>query len=150
MLQVCQQRLSPFDGRFEIKQGDFKSDPFGEGYDVIMAGLTLHHLDDNERRKVFSRLYAALQEGGIFLAREILVDEDPYVTALHYSLWRAFIKSNGEDDAFWFGKHRQKDHPVSIEKQIDWLGEVGFAHPACHWRYWNFAIISGRKIEKRT
>ena len=147
MLDGCQARLAPaFEGRFKTKQGDFKTESFEKEYDVILAGLTLHHLLDNERRLVFSQLYAALKEGGILLAREVVVDTDLFVTDWHYSLWRSFMRSNGEDDAYWYAKHMEKDHPVPIERQLDWLEGAGFVHTACHWRYWNFAILSGRKI----
>ncbi len=145
MLQACRQRLSEFEGRFELKQGDFKTDSFGAGYDLIVAGLALHHLADKDRQEVFSRLHNALNDSGIFLAREIVVDTDTFVTDWHYSLWRSFMKANGEDDAFWYDKHQQKDHPVPVERQLAWLQEAGFTHTACHWRYWNFAIISAHK-----
>ncbi len=79
------------------------------------------------------------------LVGEIIVDEDPFITEWHYSLWRELMSSLGEDDVFWYHKHREKDHPVSIENQMTWLKEAGFRHTACHWRYLNFAIISGRK-----
>lgn len=150
MLTVCKQRLSEFEGRFTIKQGNFKKDSFGVGYDVILAGLTLQHLTNEERKNMFLRLYDALNENGIFLAREVIVDEDPFVTEWHYSLWRSFMRANGEDDAFWFEKHREKGHPVSVDRQIAWLKDAGFMHTACHWRYWNFAIISGRKTVVQT
>lgn len=148
MLEVCKQRLSEFEGHFDTRQGDFKTDSFGLGYDVILAGLTLHHLSDEERKEIFSRLYGALNGNGIFLAREIVVDEDSFVTDWHYLLWRSFMKSSGEDDAFWYSKHKQKDYPVSIEKELSWLRNAGFTHTACHWRYWNFAIISGHKAAR--
>jgi tRNA (cmo5U34)-methyltransferase len=147
MLEVCKQRLSEFGERFEIRQGDFKIDSFDSGYDVILAGLTLHHLSDEERKEILLRLYGALNQKGIFLAREIVIDEDAFITDWHYSLWRSFIRSNGEDDAFWYGKHKEKDHPVSIENELAWLRKAGFTHAACHWRYWNFAIISGYKTK---
>ena len=150
MLEACKQRLSKFEGRFNIRQGDFKTDSFEVGYDVILAGLTLHHLSNKERQKIFSRLYDALTDNGLFLAREIVIDEDPFVTDWHYSLWRSFLRANGEDDTLWYDKHRQKDHPVSVENQLTWLREAGFVRAACHWRYWNFAIISGHKMTNHT
>ena len=55
------------------------------------------------------------------------------------------MKSNGEDDEFWYQKHNEEDHPMSVEDQLEWLKNAGFSHTACHWRHWNFAIISGRK-----
>jgi tRNA (cmo5U34)-methyltransferase len=74
-------------------------------------------LEDKARQVVFSRLYRALNEPGIFLAREIVVDTDTFVTDWHYPLWRSFMRANGEDDAFWYDKHQQKDHPVPVENQ---------------------------------
>ena len=145
MLKACRQRLAAFEGRLDIRQGDFSTDSFGVGYDVILAGLTLHHLDHEGRREVYARLYAALNSPGIFLAREVIVDDDPLVTEWHYSLWRSFLRASGEDDAFWYAKHREKDHPVSVEQQSAWLRRAGFMHVACHWRYWNSAIISAQK-----
>jgi tRNA (cmo5U34)-methyltransferase len=145
MLQECKRRLSEFEGRFDVKQGDFKTDSFGSGYDVVLAGLTLHHLTDEEQQQIFSRTYDALKDSGIFLAREVVVDESVFVTDWHYTLWRSFMRANGEDDAFWYERHRQKDYPVSVEKQLAWLRAAGFKHTACHWRYWNGAIISGFK-----
>ena len=145
MLLVCQERLNKYESRVTFQQGDYKKDTFGSGYDVILAGLTLHHLTDEERKSIFQVIHDALEDEGIFITREIIVDEDPYITEWHYSLWRNFMKSNGEDDEFWHQKHNEKDHPVSVENQLEWLKNAGFSHTACHWRYWNFAIISGRK-----
>lgn len=146
LLAVGKQRLSKFEGRFAVKQGNFKRESFGADYDVILAGLTLQHLTNEERQNIFSRLYDALNKNGIFLAREIVVDEDPFITEWHISLWRSFMRSNGEDDAFRYKKHREKGYPVSVKRQLSWLRDAGFVHTACHWRYWNFAIISGRKM----
>lgn len=145
MLQACRQRLRRFATRLEIKQGDFKADSLGASYDVILAGLSLHHLTNPERRDALARIHTALVSGGVFLAREVIVDEDHFVTEWHYALWCAFMRSNGEDDVSYLEKHRQKDHPVSIEHQIAWLRDVGFVHPACHARHWNFAVISAHK-----
>ena len=145
MLELCRERLEQYKDRLTFQQGDYKRDSFGAGFDVVLAGLTLHHLTYIERKNFFKTLYDSLNEGGVFLAREIIVDEDPFVTEWHYSLWREFMRSQGEDDTFWYQKHSEKDHPVSIENQLSWLKEAGFKHTACHWRYWNFAIISGRK-----
>jgi tRNA (cmo5U34)-methyltransferase len=146
MLEACKQRLAAFEGRVDFKQGDFRTDSFGVSYDVILAGLTLHHLDPEGRQEIYVRLYGALKNPGVFLAREVFVDDDPFVAEWHYSLWRSFMRANGEDDEFWFGKHRMKDHPVSVEQQSAWLRKAGFVHTACHWRYWNFAIVGGHKV----
>ena len=81
----------------------------------------------------------------MFLAREVVADDDPFVADWHYRFWRAFMAEHGEDRDHWFQKHLSKDHPASVEKQLEWLGEIGFSHAACHWRHMNFAVLSAHK-----
>ncbi|EQD25618.1 MAG: class I SAM-dependent methyltransferase [Nitrospirae bacterium] len=146
MLDSAKFRLSRFGSRFRIFQGDYRNkELFGVGYDAILAGMTLHHLTDSERKTAFQDFFLALNPGGIFLSQDIVLDEDLFISEWHCNLWRTFMRDNGEDDSFWYKKHKEKDHPVSVERLKSWLTEAGFAHPACHWRFWNFSIISATK-----
>lgn len=145
MLDAARERCHGFGARFLAVEGDFSTDDFGSSYDVILAGLALHHLEDEQRRQAFRRIFAALRPGGVFLVREVTAEDDSYIADWHYRLWRAFMDANGEDGEYWFGKHLQKDHPVSVRQQLGWLTDTGFQHVACHWRYLNFAILSAHK-----
>ena len=145
MLASARERCRRFGERFSAVPGDYAVDDIGCRYDLVLAGLTLHHLDDRQRRELFRRLHAALTERGVFLAREVVADDDPFVANWHYRLWRAFMAERGEDDYYWFRKHLSKDHPASVEKQMAWLRHVGFSHVACHWRHMNFAVLSAHK-----
>ena len=145
MLATCEKRLANFRDRLTLVQGDFKTDPLGTDYDLIMAGLSLHHLTHKERQVIYKDLYDALQPGGMYLAREIVVDPSPAVTDWHYRLWREFMSAQGEDDAMWYEKHRAKDHPATIDQHLSWLTESGFTNAVCHWRYFNFAILTAQK-----
>ena len=145
MLAVCEERLVDFRDRVTLVQGDFKTDSLGSGYDLTMAGLSLHHLNHEERQQIYKVIYDGLNSGGMYLAREIVVDPSSYVTDWHYRLWREFMRSQGEDDALWYEKHRAKDHPATIDQHFSWLTESGFREAVCHWRYFNFAILTAQK-----
>lgn len=145
MLKAFEKKLSHHSGKFELKQGDFRTDPIGSGYDIILAGLTLHHLTWEEREELYHRLYAALNRGGLFIARDIIIDEDPAVRQEHYSFWKTFMASRGEDPEFWFSKHLEKDHPMTLGDHFAWLRKAGFSEVACQWRLYNFAITTARK-----
>ena len=146
MLDSAKFRLSRFGSRFRIFQGDYRNkELFGVGYDAILAGMTLHHLTDHERKTAFQELFLVLNAGGIFLSHDIVMDEDPFISEWHYNLWRKFMRNNGEDDSLWYEKHKEKDHSVSVESLKSWLIEAGFIHVACHWQYWNFSVVSATK-----
>ncbi|MBT6231396.1 MAG: class I SAM-dependent methyltransferase, partial [Candidatus Scalindua sp.] len=105
MLKSFKKKLSKYSGKFELKQGDFRSDSIGDEYDIIIAGLTLHHLTWEEREKFYKTLYSSLNEGGLFIARDIIIDENKDVVDDQYGYWKEFMKSQGEDPGFWYSKH---------------------------------------------
>jgi len=145
MLTAYEKKLVHQAGCFELRQGDFRIDPIGEEYDIIIAGLTLHHLTWEERRRFYEILYLALKPGGRFLARDIIIDEDKAVARDHYVYWKEFMKSQGEDPELWYSKHLDKDHPVTLSDHFAWLRQAGFSKVACHWRLYNFAITAAQK-----
>ena len=145
MLDAARTRCHRFRDRFSAVAGDYAVDDFGSAYDLILAGLTLHHLDDEQRRMTLVQVFLALSDGGAFLAREVVADDDPFIAEWHYRRWRDFMTRNGEDGKQWYQKHLAKDHPASVKRQLDWLRSAGFPHVACHWRHMNFAILSAHK-----
>jgi tRNA (cmo5U34)-methyltransferase len=145
MLHAFDNKLAQHAGKFELKQGDFQTDPIGTGYDIILAGLTLHHLTWAEREKFYQTLHSALNPGGLLVARDIIIDEDETVRQEQYSFWKEFMQSQGEDPEFWYSKHIEKDHPMTLTDNFAWLKKAGFTKVACHWRLYNFAITTAEK-----
>lgn len=145
MLEGYKNRLSDYIGRFECKLGDFRVDSIGEGYDIIIAGLSLHHLTWEERENFYHILRSALNQNGVFISRDIIIDEDQEIRKEQYSYWKEFMKTQGEDPEFWYSKHNAKDYPVTLTDHFGWLRKAGFSKVACQWRLYNFAITTARK-----
>ncbi len=145
MLKAFKKKMSKYSGRFELIQGDFRTDSIGNEYDIIIAGLTLHHLTWEEREKFYKTLYSSLNEGGLFIARDIIIDENKEVVNDQYCYWKEFIKSQGEAPDFWYFKHIEKDYPMTLTDHFAWLRKAGFSKMACQWRLYNFAITTAEK-----
>lgn len=145
MIQVCKTRLAGID-RATFRVGDFRTDDFGSGYHLIVASLSLHHLERSERPAFFRRLHQSLLPGGQLIAAEVIVDESTEVRERQYELWRRFMIEQGEDGGAWYQKHLAKDHPVEISALVTMLAEAGFAAPGCFWRHLNFAIVGANKL----
>jgi hypothetical protein len=76
----------------------------------------------------------------------VIIDEDSVVKEYQYSLWKKFMIKQREDPEFWYEKHMEKDDPPTLSDHITWLIEAGFSMCACHWRLYNFAITSAKKL----
>ena len=80
MLEECRRNLSEFGGRLVIRRGDFGSDDFGEGYDLVVSGLSIHHLDQEGKQDLFTRVHRSMNPGGIFIIRDIVLGNTPEET----------------------------------------------------------------------
>ncbi len=145
MLKAFEKKLSKYSGKFELKQGDFRTDSIGSEYDLIIAGITLHHLTWKERERFYQTLYSSLNDEGLFIARDIIIDENKDVVNDQYRYWKDFMKSQGEDPDLWYSRHIEKDFPMTLTDHFAWLRRAGFSKIACQWRLYNFAITTAEK-----
>jgi tRNA (cmo5U34)-methyltransferase len=145
MLDVAKKKLWAYPNRATFKQGDFTKDDYGNGYDVVFAGLVLQHADDANKRAFFKKVIGRMNPGGILLSRDIVRGTTPRLTEEYERLWKLYMRAQGEDGAMWYSKFQATDPPASVEDQSRWINEAGFIDVGCHWRYLNFAITGGRK-----
>jgi tRNA (cmo5U34)-methyltransferase len=148
MLDAYSARLSKKTKGFETVRGDFGKDPIGKGYDIVLAGLSLHHLHPERRRSFYKTLFASLEKGGVLLCRDIIIDENEKVRTYQYELWKDSMRSKAEDPEFWYSKHRAKDHPITPSDIFAWLSKAGFVDIGCHYRIYNFMVTSAKKTKE--
>lgn len=95
MLTAFEKKLSSHTGKFNLVQGDYRTDSIGKGYDIILASLTLHHLTWEQRKRFYLKLYSALNSNGLFITRDIIIDENQTIAQEQYSYWKRFMQSKG-------------------------------------------------------
>jgi tRNA (cmo5U34)-methyltransferase len=144
ILEVARQRLANVSASYIV--GDYTAVELGTGYDAIVAWITLHHLCDEDKRKMSIRLKDALCEGGMLLVCDIVSASTTAWDNRYEALWLQSLEQLPSDDYQYIKQHyREADHPATVEDNLQWLREAGLVEVACHWRYLNFAIWSGSK-----
>lgn len=145
MLDLSIQNLSSYKERISLIKGNFETDDFGRDYDIILSGLSIHHLDTIGKQKLYNHIYEALVPGGIFINRDIVLGATSNLSEFYHHQWKEFIKTNGENEEKWFNKYLSEDKPSTLEKELHWLEKSNFIDVGCHWKYFNFAIYGGSK-----
>jgi tRNA (cmo5U34)-methyltransferase len=145
MIETAKRNLAAFGDRLTARQADFGKEEIGSGYDLVVSGLAIHHLDDPGKQDLYRRILRALNPGGMFINREIVLGATPALTRRYEQWWRQFVRANGQTDETWFQKYVAEDLPASVEDQLAWLQRAGFTDVGCHWRYISFAIFGGSK-----
>ncbi len=146
MLDAYEQKISKYTKSYELIQGDYKVNSIGESYDIILTGMTLHHLNWDDRKLFYQNLFNSANQNAIYISNDIIIDEDTNVREHQYLLWKQFMQDQGEDPEFWYEKHIEKDFPIILSNHFNWLKEAGFQQSACYWRMYNFAITRAVKL----
>ncbi len=143
MLEQSAEALSEYGTRVRLARADLADIEFAGPFELVISGLAIHHLEDETKRNLFRRVLEALEPGGAFLVREVVLGDTEEETERLHAEWRAFIRENGLDDAEVLAAHEDEDVPAPLGAQLEWLREAGFEDVRVHWRRMNFAVFGG-------
>ena len=120
--------------------------PAGE-FDVIMSALAIHHLEHEQKRDLFARIHRALAPGGMFVNAEQILAPEPWQDTLwlriHLDTARA-LGSTGAEIA-WGVELMKQDRCATLDQQLAWLREAGFARAGAFFQWFRFAVYAAWK-----
>ncbi|AKB37022.1 Methyltransferase [Methanosarcina siciliae C2J] len=127
---------------------DYSKYDFVDKYDIVISALSIHHLEDKEKEELYKKSYSILKENGVFINADQVHGETPFIENLNKTTWRQYVETSGlPEEEILAGYERVKlDRDTSLEQQLDWLKEAGFCDVSCIYKYYQFAVMFGRKI----
>jgi len=130
MLGKARERFAA-DRRVEVREWDL-DEPITEfgGFDVIVSGFAIHHLEDERKRALFGEIADQLRPGGVFANLEVVRSATPEL----HDTFRAAIGGEHDDPA---------DRLVDVETQLGWMRRAGLGQVDCLWRWRGFALLVG-------
>ena len=100
-----------------------------ECYDLIAAGFSLHHCDENEKQDIIKNAYKALHKGGIFSISDLMINKTNPDHNRILEQWKVYVNGNFPDGEKWdwIMEHYEKfDKPTDFLLQRAWLMDAGF------------------------
>jgi tRNA (cmo5U34)-methyltransferase len=147
MLAKARARFADASVPVEVRVGDSTTTPLGGPWDAVVSALSIHHLADAEKRRLYGRVLDALAPGGIFVNADNVCAEDPAVQARDRAAWIAAIRESGlaEDELSTALERTRVDVLAPLAPQLGWLRELGFVEVDCAYKWRHFAVFSGRR-----
>jgi tRNA (cmo5U34)-methyltransferase len=125
-------------------------------YDAIVSGHAIHHLENERKAALYQELLPLLTPGALFINVEHVASATPWLE----KIWDdAIIDSlaeyherqrTGQSRAMLAREYgeRPDQHAnmlASAETQLNWLRDAGFADVDCVFKYFELAVLVGRR-----
>ena len=146
MLDLARKRLGE-DAHLTFELADYTTTSLAAGQDTIVSALSIHHLEDAEKRKVLKRVCDALRPGGIFVNADHIAGPTPELEAEYQSRWLAEVRRLGATELQIAQSlyRQQEDRRSPVESQLQWLRDAGFEEVDCWYKDGSFAVLTGRR-----
>ena len=123
-------------------------DPLPAGpWDAVVSALAIHHLPDEGKAGLFTRVREALAPGGLFVNAEQIAAPTPALDEHYLRHHETCARALGTDDDEWAGAldRMRHDRKATVEHQLGWLRQAGFADADCLFKDHSFAVLLARR-----
>ena len=116
-------------------------------YDLVISALSIHHLEDADKRRLFEKIYQALRPGGLFVNVDQVRGPSAAEEEVYAHQWLAEVRAAGVSDAALqqAQERMQVDRNALLTDQLAWLADAGFAPVECWYSRGRFAVFGGWK-----
>ena len=123
--------------------------------DVVISGFAIHHQDDNKKKRIYRDIFDnVLKPGGLFLNLEQIKSATPQIETIFNNFFmdkmREFKREKNTNIPIEaieeeFYKDKQVNILAPLDKQCDWLREIGFLQVDCFFKAFELTIFGGIK-----
>lgn len=152
MLDVARKRFSGMNNvAYRIQ--DYRCETLGGCYDIISSALSIHHLEHEEKRSLYERVFQVLNDGGVFVNAEQVLGESGWQQMRNYAYWDEFVMNGPLQDNQLTEAMKRRDGLDKVERlsvQLEWLRDIGFLDVDVVYKNRSFAVFMGRKGDSIT
>lgn len=147
MLDSARLKLHKFSERAKLVKGDFDFADLGPERDFIISSIAIHNSADDDKMKLFDRIYDSLSDKGLFINADFIAGEDPQDDERDRRWYFHFLEQHlkGTELETWIMHAFYEDNPAKLSDQFKWLGESGFRKVECTWKKMNLAVYVAYK-----
>lgn len=146
MLKMAKQRFA-LESNFKYIIGDYVKYDFKDRFDIVTSSLSIHHLKDEDKEFLYSKIYKMLNEGGIFLNADQVAAPTSTNELEYQRNWRNKIDDGvlKEDEKKLIVERMKLDQPATLKNNLRWLESSGFKDVDVFYKYYNFVVLYGKK-----
>ena len=149
LVDVAEQMLEMAKERFRgvpnvtFEALDYRTSLPDTEFDAVISALSIHHLEHQEKRELFRRIYGKLPPGGIFVNYDQFCAGTEAMSAMLDRYWVDGLEHSGlsEQDIAKWQQRKAFDRECSVSDEIAWLRQAGFGDVQCVYTHQKFSVI---------
>jgi ubiquinone/menaquinone biosynthesis C-methylase UbiE len=146
MLQIAKERFNGL-SNFTFLEHDYVEDMPVNNCDLICSALSIHHLENKNKEKLYAKIYSKLTKNGCFINLDQFIVKSEKINNLYNTWWYDYINDSeikNEEKEAWL-KRKELDKENTIEETIKLLEKSGFENAECIYNFMKFGVIMGIK-----
>jgi tRNA (cmo5U34)-methyltransferase len=146
MLDIARQNFID-NPNIHFVQDDYSSHDFAEEkFDIIISALSIHHFEDDGKKKIYNKIYSLLNPDGEFLNADQIAADSEGMNLKYCKILDEYVRANASDEDYeQLLKNIELDRRSPVSPQLEWLRAAGFAEVDCIFKYICFAVMYGKK-----
>jgi tRNA (cmo5U34)-methyltransferase len=148
MLDVARDRFKRHKDRFEFVVDDYRNIRRIESVDLVISSLSIHHLDDADKRDLFEGIYHVLKNGGAFINIDQIRGGTEHLRQLYWSTWLEKVRQAGAEEQRIqdsIERRRKYDKDSLLSDQLLWLHAAGFVNADCVYKNYFIGLFLALK-----
>lgn len=148
MLEKARERFSGRpDVTFHVQ--DYNDQPLPGRHPLVVSAMSIHHLSDGGKQRLTQKILDTLTPGGAFVHAELALGATAETEARYQRHWQAYLARTGidADELNRIRRRMAADRPATLDHQLSWMRQAGFAQVDCYFKHYNFSVYSGTKPE---
>lgn len=146
MLEKAKKKFSN-KNNFKYIEADYTTYEFPQKYDIIISSLSIHHLTDNEKQKLYQKIYDNLKENGIFVNADQVRGRTSLTEKLYKQQDEQYLNKQDmpEKEKQVLRNRRKLDQPATLQDTINWYETIGYRDVDVFFKYYRYFVIRGQK-----
>jgi ubiquinone/menaquinone biosynthesis C-methylase UbiE len=142
MLEIARERFSGLDN-FEFIENNYAEDIPVKDCDLICSALSIHHLENEDKTKLYKDIFKKLDKGGCFINLDQFIGTSEEINKMYNDWWYNYINQSGikeEEKSAWI-ERKKLDKENTIKETIELLKGSGFKNVECIYSFMKFGVI---------
>jgi ubiquinone/menaquinone biosynthesis C-methylase UbiE len=142
MLEIAKERFNGL-SNFEFIEKNYAEDIPVKSCDLICSALSIHHLENEDKKILYKNIFRKLDKGGCFINLDRFIGMSKEINQLYNEWQYNYINKSGitEEEKSAWNERKKLDKENTIKETIELLEVSGFKDVECIYSFMKYGVI---------